>query len=129
MQLFRTVSDRYERTARRKIREWIGTYVLQRRFTKLEILRIYLRVAYLGTGIKGSLQAANALFPDMVSEYDWELDEDRFTLDQLAQIASLLVYPKPRLTNANWRAKIRRRADYGLTLYSGREEKFDQILR
>lgn len=129
MQLFRTISDRYERTARRKIREWIGTYVLQRRFTKLEILRVYLRVAYLGTGIKGSIEAAHALFPELASEYDCELDEERFTLDQLAQIASLLVYPKPRIANANWQTKIRRRADYGLALYAGREKKFDKILR
>ena len=35
MQLFRTISDRYERTMLRKVREWFGTALLQRKFTRL----------------------------------------------------------------------------------------------
>jgi membrane peptidoglycan carboxypeptidase len=63
MQLFRTISDRYERTFRRKMREVVGVTVLQRKFTKLEILRIYLKVAYLGTELIGVLSAVKAMFP------------------------------------------------------------------
>ena len=129
MQLFRTASDRYERTARRKVREWLGIFVLQKRFTKIEILRIYLRLAYFGTGLTGTLEAARAMFPHAIGEYDWELDETKLSLDQLAQLASLLVYPKPRIANGNWQAKIRRRANYGLALYARREKKLDEILR
>lgn len=103
--------------------------MIQRRFTKLEILRIYLQVAYFGTGIKGVLEAARALFPELVNEDDSQIDEERFTLEQLAEIASLLVYPKPRIANANWQAKVRRRANYGLALYSGRKKELDKILR
>lgn len=129
MQLFRTVSDRYERTMRRKVREWFGTALLQRKFTKLEILRIYLGVAYFGTGLRGVLEAAKALFPDVIAPYAWQLEDEDLTLDQAAQIAALLVYPKPRIPDINWQAKVRRRANYGLALYARREKKFDEILR
>jgi penicillin-binding protein 1A len=129
MQLFRTASDRYERTLRRKLREWLGVLIMQRKFTKLGILRAYLRIAYFGTGLKGSLAAARVLFPTAVDEFDYELDSSRLTLDEAAQLAALLVYPKPRLPNANWQAKVRRRADYGLRLYAGREKALDEVLR
>lgn len=129
MQLFRTVSDRYERTIRRKVREWFGTAILQRKFTKLEILRIYLEVAYFGTGLRGALDAAKALFPNTIDLDAWYLEDNDLTLDQAAQIASLLVYPKPRIPDLNWQSKVRRRANYGLALYARREKKFDQILR
>lgn len=129
MQLFRTASDRYERTLRRKLREFVGVIVMQRKFSKLGILRAYLRIAYFGTGLKGSRAAARELFPHTVDEYDIELDASKLTLDEAAQLAALLVYPKPRLPNANWQTKVRRRADYGLALYARREEALDQILR
>ncbi|GLJ00329.1 biosynthetic peptidoglycan transglycosylase [Sphingobium sp. BS19] len=129
IQLFRTASDRYERTLRRKLREWVGAVVLQRKFTKLAILRIYLQIAYFGTGLKGSSEAARAMFPESFGEYDWELDDEKLTLDQAAQLAALLVYPKPRVINANWQAKVRRRANYGLALYARREKRLDEILR
>jgi len=129
MQLFRTVSDRYERTIRRKVREWIAVILLQRKFSKLGMLRVYLRIAYFGTGLKGSLAAARELFPHAVNEWDYDLDSTRLTLDEAAQLAALLVYPKPRVANADWQAKVRRRADYGLRLYAGREEALDQVLR
>lgn len=129
MQLFRTASDRYERTLRRKFREVVGVFILQRKFTKIEILRIYLQIAYLGTGLKGVLAASSAMFPDSISEYNWEFNEDNLTIGQIAQLASLLVYPKPRVSNANWEAKIRRRANYGLALYARREKRLDEIIR
>jgi membrane peptidoglycan carboxypeptidase len=129
IQLFRTASDRYERSIRRKLREMVGALVLQRKFTKLAILRIYLRIAYFGTGLKGSLDAAKAMFPDNFDEYEWDLDDNKLGLDQSAQIAALLVYPKPRVPNANWQAKVRRRANYGLALYARREKRLDKILR
>lgn len=129
MQLFRTASDRYERTVRRKVRELVGVAVLQRKFNKIEILRIYLRIAYFGTGLKGAVLAAQAMFPDDIDESAWSLDEVTLSTEQAARLAALLVYPKPRIPNPNWEAKIRRRADYGLSLYARRDKRFDQILR
>jgi len=129
MQLFRTASDRYERTVRRKLREYIGVYTLQRKFNKIEILRIYLNVAYFGTDLTGALAAAKSLFPEHVDEFVWAINDIDLTPDQAAQIAALLVYPKPRIPNTNWQSKVRRRADYGLTLYARREQRLDQVLR
>ena len=62
MQLFRTASDRYARTFRRKVREFVGVLVLQRKFSKLAILRTYLQIAYFGTGLTGALAAVRELF-------------------------------------------------------------------
>lgn len=127
MQLFRTASNRYERTLRRKIREFVGVLVLQRKFSKLGILRTYLQIAYFGTGLRGARAAAENLFPEAVDPYAWKFDSAKLTLDQAAQLAALLVYPKPRLPSANWLAKVRRRADYGLALYATREKALDQV--
>ena len=127
MQLFRTASDRYERTFRRKVREFVGVLVLQRKFSKLAILRTYLQIAYFGTGLTGALAAVRELFPHAADEYDWKLDSSKLTLDEAAQLAALLVYPKPRLPNVNWSAKVRRRANYGLALYAAREKALDQV--
>lgn len=129
MQLFRTASDRYEYTMRRKIREILSVQVLQRKFTKIEILRIYLDIAYFGTGLRGAVEAAKAMFPDSFEAYAWQINDENLTLDQAAQLAALLVYPKPRIPNAHWQTKVRRRADYGLTLYSRRSKRFDEIIR
>lgn len=129
MQLFRTASDRYERTIRRKVRELVGVLVLQRKFNKIEILRIYLKIAYLGTGIRGTISAAQYMFPDDIDEFAWSLDDGILSIEQAARLAALLVYPKPRIPNPNWEAKIRRRADYGLALYARRDKRLDQILR
>lgn len=126
MQLFRTVSNRYERTLRRKLREFVGVYLLQRKFSKLEILRAYLSSAYFGTGLRGAEMGAMALFPDL---YPDELNVDLGLLEgaQAGELASLLVYPKPRVASPDWRAKVRRRADYGTAVLPVGKKKFQQI--
>lgn len=129
MQLFRTASNRYERSLRRKLREFVGVLVLQRKFSKLAILRTYLQIAYFGTGLRGALPAVRELFPHAADEFDWKLDSSKLSLDEAAQLAALLVYPKPRLPNVNWSTKVRRRADYGLALYAAREKALDQVWR
>lgn len=125
MQLFRTASNRYERTIRRKVREIIGVIVMQRKFSKIEILRTYLQVAYFGTGLEGVSDAIKAMFPELAYS-PWE-EPSELTLEQAATIASLLVYPKPRIINANWSTKVRRRADYGIMLYRREKQRFHKI--
>lgn len=127
MQLFRTVSDRYERTLRRKVREIVGVIALQRRFTKIQILRTYLTIAYFGTGLKGAVEAAVALYPTEFDENDRLEDLSRLTADQAARLAALLVYPKPRVPNAHWLAKVAGRTNYALALYAGRDQQFEKI--
>ena len=125
MQLFRTASNRYERTIRRKIREVVGVLVMQRKFSKIVILRTYLRVAYFGTGLRGISDAVAAMFPEL-ERFPWDQPAE-LSLEQAATIAALLVYPKPRVINANWSAKIRRRADYGIMLYGREKERFNKV--
>lgn len=125
MQLFRTASNRYERTLRRKIREILGVIVMQRKFTKIEILRIYLNIAYFGTGIRGIDSAIKSVLS--TEEFDHYQENLEMNLNQAATVASLLVYPKPRIVNTNWLSKVRRRANYGLTLYPGGKKRFNKI--
>jgi len=107
VQLFRTVSDRYERTARRKLREFVGAYALQKKFSKIQLLRAYLNVAYFGTGLRGA---------DAASQDEYGKNASELSLEEAAVIASFLVYPKPSISSLNWRTKIGRRADYGCLL-------------
>lgn len=125
MQLFRTVSNRYEVSIRRKIREIAGSFLLQFRIEKLILLRIYLEVAYFGTGLTGARQAASALFPHHFAE-EYLVDISALSLDEAAQLAALLVYPKPRFPSSNWHAKVRRRANYALSLHAGCKEELKQ---
>jgi len=126
MQLFRTVSNRYERSIRRKVREWVGVLFMQKRLSKVQILRLYVEVAYFGTSLIGARDGAKALFPDLFLDDEYWPDLEKLNLDQAAQLAALLVYPKPRFPSADWHAKIRRRADYGIALYARYKQKFDQ---
>jgi membrane peptidoglycan carboxypeptidase len=71
IQLFRTMSGRYERTLRRKLREIVGAYALQRKFSKLEILRCYLDCAYFGTKITGVEEASFAMFENPQVRLIW----------------------------------------------------------
>ncbi|MGC6401185.1 biosynthetic peptidoglycan transglycosylase [Sphingomonas sp. FW199] len=120
IQLFRTVSNRYERSTRRKIREAVGAFALQRKVSKIHILRVYLANAYFGTGLTGADSASLEIFQKFA---------DELTIDEAAVIASMLVYPKPRLPSANWHAKISRRANYGGFLVRSSKERFYKINR
>ena len=108
MQLYRTLSSRYERRLSRKIIELIAAKAYQKKFTKVQILRSYLQVAYFGTGLVGSEMASNEVYKIPSSEIKHK---------KAARLAAMLVYPKPKLVNANWKAKVVRRAKYGRFIY------------
>lgn len=128
MQLVRTISQRYERTLWRKLAEAAQAVMLQRRFSKLEILRAYMNIAYMGTGLKGFSEAAEACFPSSIPPNEdyflGQVDLSSLSRMQAAELASMLVYPKPRLVSANWRAKITRRANYGMHLSTIEKNRF-----
>lgn len=115
IQLFRTISKRYERTLRRKIREAVGAWAIQNKFSKIEILRCYLDIAYFGTNLRGVEAASLQIFGK--NSVDLNIDE-------ATVIASLLVYPKPRIATVNWQTKIGRRAQYGRLLLRTLKEEF-----
>ena len=120
IQLLRTISGRYERTLRRKIRECLGARTLQLKLSKIEILRCYLKIAYFGTGITGADAAALEFYGKASDDLD---------MDQAAFIASLLVYPKPRIPTANWQTKVGRRAQYGRLLLRTLKQDLYQVVR
>lgn len=115
IQLFRTISGRYERTIRRKVREIVGALALQRKCSKIQILRCYLDNAYFGTGLYGQEAASLSVFNKSASDLN---------VDEACYIASMLVYPKPSVASGNWETKIRRRSDYGRLLIRTRKERF-----
>ena len=100
IQLLRTISGRYERTLRRKIRECLGARTLQLKLSKIEILLEFYGKA-----------------------------SDDLDMDQAAFIASLLVYPKPRIPTANWQTKVGRRAQYGRLLLRTLKQDLYQVVR
>ncbi len=124
MQLYRTISGNYKRSLFRKLTEAIGALVINRRFTKQQILRCYLRIAYFGTGLTGVIDGTNALYG---KEFDFMsyADLDRLTLEQASTVASLLVYPKPRVINNNWRTKVTRRSNYCRRLLATKNQIFN----
>ncbi len=125
MQLFRTISGRYERSYRRKLRESFGSIFIQFRLSKISIIRTYLEVAYFGTGLSGCRSAACKLFPHHFND-EYFIDMSKLSLREAAYLAALLVYPKPRFPGVNWHTKVSRRADYALGLYARFEKKLNE---
>lgn len=113
MQYVRTRTGYKERTFGRKIYEILLAYLLQKRMNKLEILRAYLEEMYLGSGIYGIRKCAKIVFNKMV--YDLDRSE-------AAQVAAMMVYPRPLHPTLAWEKRVSRRALYGLKLF----EKYGQ---
>jgi membrane peptidoglycan carboxypeptidase len=115
MQFVRTVTQRFERTLGRKIREAIVARLLAFHLKKLEVLRSYLAIAYFGRKTHGAEAASYRIFGRRI---------DELTLEQAAIIAAMLVYPAPGdLPNLSWEKKVTRRATYGLRLLAKRKER------
>ena len=118
MQLVRTATNYRERKIRRKLYEALLAYIIQHRYSKLEIMRSYLRIAYFGTGMKGSESAARQLY---------SMHPTQLNVDQAANIAAMLVFPRPRNPSANWEHKHLRRANYIKAVYARRKDSFDKL--
>jgi membrane peptidoglycan carboxypeptidase len=108
MQYVRMRTGYRKRTMSRKFYEMFLATLLQERMDKIQILRAYLSEVYLGSGISGVREAARKVFGK--ARYD-------LTLNEAAQIASMMVYPRPLSPSENWHRKIKRRATYGVQLY------------
>ena len=96
--------DYKELKLKRKLYEAFLAYLVRFRHSKILILRSYLRCAYFGSHLIGAEKASLRLFGKQISD----LDEG-----ECAQIAAMLVYPKPLVPQEHWRAKVARRAKYG----------------
>jgi membrane peptidoglycan carboxypeptidase len=118
MQFVRTATGFSERTLRRKIYELLLASLVQYRYSKIEILRAYLGCAFFGSHLYGIDSASRAMFDK--APQDLELNE-------AAEVASLLVYPRPLIPTAPWRLKVSRRADYAKALFPRLEQRFKKL--
>jgi penicillin-binding protein 1A len=91
-----------ERTLRRKLREAVLAYALERQHAKDEILEAYLNTVYFGEGAYGAEVAARTYF---------STGADRLTLPQAALLAGLLQAPAALDPFARPRAALARRAE------------------
>lgn len=101
-QLYRTLTNRRERTLSRKLREMLGAYLLGRLVDKRTLAAAYLSVAYFGARMNGVEQAcarAGLSLPDM-------------TAAEAAAIAARLKYPEPRAMSASRRRLLERRTEW-----------------
>lgn len=108
MQFVRTRTGYKTRKLTRKSYEMLLAYFLQFRMGKLAILRAYLQIMYLGSGLYGVDSAARKVFEKPI--YLLNIEEAAF-------IAAMMVYPRPLNPTPNWREIVQRRANYGLRLF------------
>jgi membrane peptidoglycan carboxypeptidase len=118
MQFVRAATGYYDRSIRRKIYEMLLAWLIQHKYSKIEILRYYLRIAFFGSHLYGVERTSQRVFSK------WQLD---LTLEEAADIASMLVYPRPREPTERWAEKIRRRSKYILSVYPGLKQRFEQL--
>lgn len=109
MQLVRTITGKYQRSAWRKITEIVLAVRLSQTFDRLDIARVYLWLAYYGWNMHGFSQACEKLnlCPETATNYD------------VALLVARLKYPQPRSSSSAQVARIRQRACHLLALESG----------
>ncbi|MET6678292.1 biosynthetic peptidoglycan transglycosylase [Citrobacter amalonaticus] len=107
-QLVRVLTSRYEITIKRKILEiYLARYISKEK-DKNEIARLYLAVAYFGSGMNGYHQAVKKL----------KQSHDIQCIDFYAELVSRLRYPQPFKPDNNYFKKIHSRAIYGVKIHS-----------
>lgn len=105
-QLVRTVTRRYERTLRRKVKEILLASLVSRVIPKSEIPGVYLSVAYFGWQMNGIQQVCRRMGIKLGNIRLWEA----------ASIVARLKYPEPQLAPQHTTQQINRRAKYVMKL-------------
>jgi membrane peptidoglycan carboxypeptidase len=120
MQFVRTATGFYDRSLRRKLYEMLLARIIQYRYSKIQILRSYLSIAFFGSGIYGVDKASVAA-----------LGISRYGINEVgaAIVASMLVYPRPLVPDQRWVGKISRRSNYLLSLYPSIKQRFEKLPR
>lgn len=104
-QLIRTITGYKEKRISRKIKEIFLAYRLSKQFSKIHILRSYLKIAYMGTGISGVDEASSVIFNKRL---------DELNLDESCHISSLLKYPRPSNYCGRWGVRVNSRTNYSI---------------
>lgn len=118
MQFVRTVTRRYERTMGRKFHEMLLAHLCNWHFTKTDILNSYLSIAYYGyfypvRGLYGIVSNFESVASDVFGK-----PVDALSLEESAEMASYLVYPRPAIPTEAWSRRTLRRRNYALFLYT-----------
>ncbi|MDO8685329.1 MAG: transglycosylase domain-containing protein, partial [Clostridiales bacterium] len=67
-QVVRNINMRFERSLARKVQEWYNALDLERRYSKWQILEMYMNIIYMGNGCYGVQSASMKYFGKEVSE-------------------------------------------------------------
>ncbi|MDR0494444.1 MAG: PBP1A family penicillin-binding protein [Treponema sp.] len=110
-------TDRSERSYRRKIKELWWALQLERRYTKNEILEIYLNYMYMGPGTYGVEAASKYFFGHSASEIT--LAEAALLVIQLSSPSRYNPLDNPNKAMDRQRFVLNRMIEFG---YAGREE-------
>jgi len=101
------LTNRFEPTIGRKVREILLAALLSKAMPKSEMPILYLSIGYFGWRMNGFLQACRRLgiCPDTIS------------LDEAAGLVARLKYPEPKISPPSRLAQINRRREYLKHLY------------
>lgn len=108
MQMVRTITGFKDITLTRKLYEMILSLVVNRFFTKHQIMKCYLNNAFFGSGLYGCKAACFAV-------YHKELNLISF--EEKAFIAAMLLRPKPLKESERWLTLVTSRALYAQEIY------------
>jgi membrane peptidoglycan carboxypeptidase len=120
MQFVRTATGFRNKTIRRKLYEMFLAVHIQFKYSKLEILRSYLGCAYFGSHLYGLGTVSRKIYGKSPRE---------LALDEAAEVAAMLVYPRPISPTPNWQIKIDRRAKYLKRLLPKFARRYDKLPR
>ena len=118
MQFVRTATGFRNRTIGRKTHEILMAFIVHFRYTKKTILRSYLDAAYFGSRLHGVHAAANKIFG---------CSAEQLSMEQAFFVASMLLTPRPLNPCGKWYSRVKRRADYGVSVYVRDQKSFDKL--
>lgn len=108
-QLVRVLTNEFDKTFRRKIQEIFLATTISSIVPKNAIPKIYLNVAYYGTGMNGLTQTYSKL---------GITDREEIPVEKAAEIISRIKYPQPSKFNQNRLRQIETRKQHLINLYN-----------
>jgi len=117
-------TDRTERTYKRKIRELWWAIQMERRYTKNEILEIYLNYMYMGPGVYGVEAASKYFFGHSAS--DITLAEAAVLVVQLSSPSRYNPLDNPNVAMDRQRFVLNRMIEFGYTTREEADASFDE---
>ena len=106
-QIVRVVTNRFDRTWRRKIREILLASLVADHFPKSVTPLLYLSIGYYGWRMNNFVQGCRRL----------ALPPDHLSLDQAAELVARLKYPQPAIASSRRLDQIKQRTQYLKRLY------------